>query len=855
MELAKSYSHVLSEEGKFDFWKDNGYFDCDVNSSKKPFSMIVPPPNVTGHLHIGHALNTSILDIISRYKKLMGYDVEFTPGTDHAGIATQAKVEALIKKDGIDKYKIGREEFLKIVWKFKEDSASYIHDQWKCLGIGMDYKRERFTLDEKTDEAVKKVFKELYDEGLIYQGERIINWDPILQTALSNIEVIHKDIEGKFYYFRYHLYDDPSKYFVIATTRPETMFGDVCVVFNPNDERYKGLEGKYVINPANGEKLIMIADRYVDIEFGTGLMKCTPAHDPNDFEIAKRHKLSMPLCMNKDGTMNELAHKYQGMDRYECREALVKDIEKNGDLEKIENIVHSVGHSERSDTVVEPYLSKQWFIKMKPLAEAALKLQNSEDKINFYPKRFNKIFKRWLEEVDDWCISRQLWWGHRIPIYYSKKTGEIVCSLEKLDENEYYQDEDVLDTWFSSALSPFALQNWPDVNDPYFKRYYPTSLLVTAYDIIFFWVARMAFQAVHFTGKMPFKDCFIHGLVRDEFGRKMSKSLGNGIDPIDVVKEYGVDSLRYALATTVTPGLDMSFGMDKIRSASTFLNKIWNASRYILINLGDDFEPVEDVSKLKLSAADQYLYKNFNSTIEAVKKNMDKYELGQASKYLYNFIYDIFCSNYIEFAKIDLKKDEERVKVVKNVLYDVLKRLLIALFPFTPFIAEDIYLHLPKHKKSIYEEEYPSKLKKRLTKDKIGASIVEMIKHVRQIKVNASLEPNYKVDLSLFTSKNNFEEVKDYLSRLCFASSLTLLKEEEKGLVYFSKIGLKVSYEAKKEDSSEINKRIEILKKEIERSSKMLNNPAFVKKAPEALVNKEREKLKANEEELAKYLK
>ena len=785
----------------------------------------------------------------------MGYDVEFTPGTDHAGIATQAKVEALIKKDGIDKYKIGREEFLKIVWKFKEDSASYIHDQWKCLGIGMDYKRERFTLDEKTDEAVKKVFKDLYDEGLIYQGERIINWDPILQTALSNIEVIHKDIEGKFYYFRYHLYDDPSKYFVIATTRPETMFGDVCVVFNPNDERYKGLEGKYVINPANGEKLIMIADRYVDIEFGTGLMKCTPAHDPNDFEIAKRHKLSMPLCMNKDGTMNELAHKYQGMDRYECREALVKDIEKNGDLEKIENIVHSVGHSERSDTVVEPYLSKQWFITMKPLAEAALKLQNSEDKINFYPKRFNKIFKRWLEEVDDWCISRQLWWGHRIPIYYSKKTGEIVCSLEKLDENEYYQDEDVLDTWFSSALSPFALQNWPDVNDPYYKRYYPTSLLVTAYDIIFFWVARMAFQAVHFTGKMPFKDCFIHGLVRDEFGRKMSKSLGNGIDPIDVVKEYGVDSLRYALATTVTPGLDMSFGMDKIRSASTFLNKIWNASRYILINLGDDFEPLEDVSKLKLSAADQYLYKNFNSTIEAVKKNMDKYELGQASKYLYNFIYDIFCSNYIEFAKIDLKKDEERVKVVKNVLYDVLKRLLIALFPFTPFIAEDIYLHLPKHKTSMYEEEYPSKLKKRLTKDKIGDSIVEMIKHVRQIKVNASLEPNYKVDLSLFTSKNNFDEVKDYLSRLCFASSLTLLKEEEKGLVYFSKIGLKVSYEAKKEDSSEINKRIEILKKEIERSSKMLNNPAFVKKAPEALVNKEREKLKANEEELAKYLK
>ncbi len=856
-ELIKNYDFKTSEEGKFDFWNENHYYECDVNSSAKPFSLIVPPPNVTGHLHIGHALNCSIQDIIAKYKKLCGYDVEFTPGTDHAGIATQAKVEALLKKENINKYDIGREAFLDRVWKFKEESSSYIHNQWRTLGVGMDYKRERFTLDDKTNEAVMKVFKDLYDEGLIYQGERIINWDPVLQTALSNIEVIHKDISGKFYYFKYHLADDVNTSFVIATTRPETMFGDVCVVYNPKDERYSHLEGKFVINPANGEKLPLIADRYVDIEFGTGLMKCTPAHDPNDFEIAKRHNLKMPICMNSNATMNSLCGKYEGLDRYVCREQLVEQIKAQGDLVKIDDIVHSVGHSERSHTIVEPYLSKQWFIRMKPLAEAAIKLQNSKDKINFYPKRFDKIFTRWLNDADDWCISRQLWWGHRIPIYYNIKTNEIKCSLEKLDEKEWRQDDDVLDTWFSSALSPFALQNWPDINDPYFKRYYPTSLLVTAYDIIFFWVARMAFQAVHFTNKMPFKNCFIHGLVRDEQGRKMSKSLGNGIDPIDVINEYGVDSLRYSLATTITPGLDMSYGTDKLKFASTFLNKIWNASRFIIMNLGDDFVPVSNIKDLKLGPTDQYLYKNYNSTISHVAKNMEKYELGQASKYLYNFIYDVFCSNYIEFAKVDFKQEnDERTLVVKNVLYDVLKKLLIAIFPFTPFIAEDIYQHLPMHKKSIYEESYCHEEKLSSSKAKLGNDVVDMIKFVRQYKVNNKLEPNYAVDLSLLCSEKDYEDIKPYLERLTFCSFINLCtKEEDSTYVYFDKIGLKVTHAEKEIPLEEIKKRIEHLNNEISRSSRMLSNEKFVSKAPQALIDKEKEKMKTNEEELKKYSK
>lgn len=506
-ELEKNYDHKKVEEGKFDFWKEKGYFKGGLkeNADKKPFSMILPPPNVTGILHIGHAKNTTTLDIVGRYKKLTGYDVEFVPGTDHAGIATQAKVEANLKKEGISRYDLGREKFIEKSYEWKEQCSNYIHSQWKMLGLGMDYDKERFTMDEKTCVAVNKVFCDLYEQGLIYQGERIINWDPELQTALSNIEVEHIDIPGKFYYFKYKFVDS-DEYLTIATTRPETMFGDTAVVFNPKDERYKGMEGKLVINPANGEPLPLVADYYVDMEFGTGAMKCTPAHDPNDFEIGRRHGMKNIVCMNKDGTMNDAAGIYKGMDRFECRDALVKKIESEGNLIKIEDVVHSVGHSERSHVIVEPTLSKQWFIRMKPLVDDILKLQSDpKTKMTFFPERFEKTFTNWLENTDDWCISRQLWWGHRIPIYYHRETGEIKCSPTPLDPTIWKQDEDVLDTWFSSALSPFALMGWPNTDEADYSRFYPLDVMITAYDIIFFWVARMAAQGVHFTGKLPLR--------------------------------------------------------------------------------------------------------------------------------------------------------------------------------------------------------------------------------------------------------------------------------------------------------------------------------------------------------------
>ncbi len=859
MEMEKNYDHKLVEQGKFEMWNSDHYFQAsyDVNDPKTPFSMIVPPPNITGVLHIGHALDTTIYDIFARYKKLHGYDVFFCPGTDHAGIATQAKVEANLREKNITRFDLGRKEFVKEVYKWKDQTSSTIHKQWAALGIGMDYSKERFTMDEKTNQAVLKVFKQLYDEGLIYQGERIINWDVQLQTALSNIEVEHKDIPGKFYYFKYRLADNPEKYFEIATTRPETMFGDVCVVFNPKDTRYTQYEGKYVINPANGEKLIMLGDYYVDKDFGTGLMKCTPAHDPNDFNIAKRHNLKMPVCMNKDGTMNAICGKYEGQDRYECRDNLVEQISSQGDLIKIDDIVHSVGHSERSHTVVEPYLSKQWFIKMEPLAKRVLELQkDKKTKINFFPSRFEKIFIQWLKNTEDWCISRQLWWGHRIPIYTNKQTGEVICSVTELDPNLYDQDEDVLDTWFSSGLSPFVLCNWPDMEDSLYKRYYPLNLMITGYDILFFWVARMAFDGAHFTNHLPFKNCFLHGLVRDSQGRKMSKSLGNGIDPIKVIDEYGADSLRYALATAVTPGLDMSFGMDKIVSSHTFLNKIWNASRFALMNFKEDFVYEEDITKLDLNFVDLYVLKHLNSTIKNVERNFDKYEIGQAANYLYLFIYDVFCSNYIEEIKADLDNPSRR-NTALNVLLYVLKSLLSMLFPYAPFISEEIYSYLPNHKKSIYLEKYPSVIK--IKNSSLGDNLVSIVKEIRSFKADNKLPLTYKVDLNVCTSKANFEKLKPYLLKVGMLKSINLISKNDVDNHYrfiTKNIGLKVfSDELAQANKARVEKRIAELKAEIERSTKMLSNPNFVNKAPKAKVDLEKQKLENYQHELDNYLK
>ncbi len=858
-EMDKAYDHKKVESGKEQFWEENHYFEAmrKENLDKKPFSMIVPPPNVTGILHIGHATNTTVLDIIARYKKLNGYDVLFLADMDHAGIATQAKVEAKLKEEGKNKYELGREGFLKEAWKWKEEHGDYISRQWRALGLSMDYSKERFTLDEGMCKAVNKVFKKLYDEGLIYRGERIINWDPVLKTALSDIEVQYSSDNGHFYYFKYW-FEDHSSYLEVATTRPETMFGDQAVVFNPTDERFSKYEGMYVINPANGEKLPLIADRYVDKEFGTGVMKCTPAHDPNDFMIAKRHDLKFVKTMNDDATMNENCPKeYVGLDRYECRKKLVRQIEEQGDLIRIEDIVHNVGHSERSKSVVEPMLSKQWFVKMGPLSEAVMKMQSSDStKTTFFPDRFEHIFTQWLENTQDWCISRQLWWGHRIPVYTNKETGEVVCSETALDPNLYDQDPDVLDTWFSSALAPFAFLGWPEETDLY-KRFYPLDVMVTAYDIIFFWVERMALDGVHFTSKMPFKKVYIHGLVRDSQGRKMSKSLGNGIDPFDVIDKYGTDSLRYALATGGTPGLDINFSFNKVETAHNFLNKVWNASRFILSMLPTDFKP-RKLQSDELSYLDKWIYSEFDSLIESVSTNMEKYELGQAADYIYSFVYDVFCSEYLELSKVTLQKaDEKRKDITYNVLYHILKDVLIILFPFAPFITEEIYSYLPETKKSIYEEAYPSKsgFVTDESSVELAKSLLDAIKMVRNHKSELGMAPNAPVELFFYGSNDALEQVSDYLVRFSFAESISTLNEKNDDLSYFHSFALSIKEEETEEARNRREKRIEFLRNEIARSEKMLSNPNFVSKANPEKVAFEKEKYQKYQDELAKYLK
>ncbi|MBQ8142773.1 MAG: valine--tRNA ligase [Bacilli bacterium] len=858
-EMSKAYSHKECEQGKEEFWEKNHYFEAmrEENLSKPPFSMIVPPPNVTGILHIGHATNTTILDIIARYKKLSGYDVLFLPDMDHAGIATQAKVEAKLREEGKNKYEMGREKFLEEAWKWKEEHGDYISRQWRALGLSMDYSKERFTLDEGMCKAVNKVFKKLYDEGLIYRGERIINWDPVLKTALSDIEVVYSQDNGHFYYFKYW-FEDHSSYLEVATTRPETMFGDQAVVFNPDDERFNKYEGKKVINPANGELLPLIADRYVDMEFGTGVMKCTPAHDPNDFQIAKRHGLKFVKTMNDDATMNDLVpEEYRGLDRYECRKKVVKAIEANGDLIKIEDIVHNVGHSDRSKAVVEPMLSKQWFVKMKPLSTAVMEMQKSENRTEFFPQRFADIFYQWLDNTDDWCISRQLWWGHRIPVYTNSKTGQVVCSETPMEGEDWVQDNDVLDTWFSSALAPFGFLGWPDENSPLLKRYYPLDVMVTAYDIIFFWVERMAFQGLHFSKVMPFKKVYIHGLVRDAQGRKMSKSLGNGIDPFDVIEKYGTDSLRYALATGGTPGLDINFSFNKVDMAHNFLNKVWNASRYILSTLPTSFTPRE-IQKEELSYLDQWILSEADSLINSVKTNMEKYELGQAADYVYSFVYDEFCSEYLEYTKVTLQGDDETKKeTTLQVLYSILKKILVVLFPFAPFITEEIYSYLPNHKLSIYEEEYPSVTGFEYDKEEVqlALSLRQAIKNIRNHKANTGLAPNAPIDLQFYGSQEKLDVVLPYLTRFSFARSVTKIEKENDDLIYFPSFGIAIVEEETEESKARREKRIEFLRNEIARSEKMLSNPNFLAKANPAKVEAEKQKYESYKAELAKYLK
>ena len=857
--LDKRYSPHDVEQGKYEKWKESGYFTAG-DKTKNPFSMVIPPPNVTGKLHLGHAWNTTIQDIIARYKKMQGYDVLWLPGMDHAGIANLAKVMLKLVSMGIDVTKISREEFLKYAWEWKSEYANNIHEQWSKMGLMLDYSRERFTLDEGLNLAVRKVFVDLYNKGLIYQGERIISWDPVQQTALSNIEVIHQDDEGYMYYFKYHIVGSDD-YLEVATTRPETMFGDVCVCINPKDEKYAKYHGKdiKVINPANGEAIPLIEDEYVEIGFGTGAMKCTPAHDPNDFVIGKKYGLEMPIIFNKDASMNEKCGKYQGLDRFECREVLIKDIESRGDFIKKEKIVHAVGHSQRNNCVVEPMLSKQWFVKMKPLAEEAIKNQKTKDKVNFVPTRFEHTFLQWMENIEDWCISRQLWWGHRIPAYYNKKTGEVLVSMDApKDMENYEQDTDVLDTWFSSGLWPFSTLGWPE-NTEDLKRYFPTSCLVTAYDIIFFWVSRMIFQSLNVTKKAPFEDVVIHGLVRDELGRKMSKSLGNGVDPIEVIDTYGVDALRYFLTSNSTPGQDMRYSEEKVQSSANYLNKIWNSARYVLSTIDETFKEIE-LDKSNLSKLDKWLLNRLMITIKNVTNNMEKYDFNAASSHLYNFVYDDFCSQYLEMSKVKLNGDDMLAKnVTRTVLLKALKSIILLIYPYTPFIAEELYQNLPSHLDSVMLESYPIIEKKYLdnsSEDEIDL-LFSMIKEVRNYKISNQLSPSLKLGISISLKIEVSNDFLPLLNRFTFSdvqivSDITKLSGE---LFSFNYGALIITSGVNKEEvKKKLEKDIAFERSEIERSNKMLSNPNFIEKAPKEKIESEKAKLKLHQDNLADLL-
>lgn len=848
--LSPKYDHKAVEEGKYDFWLKGGFFEAG-DTSKQPFTIVIPPPNVTGKLHLGHAWDTSIQDMIIRRKRMQGYDALWIPGMDHAGIATQAKVDKRLKDQGISRYDIGREKFLEQAWAWKEEYASIIRKQWAALGLSLDYTKERFTLDEGLNKAVNYVFISLYNKGYIYQGERIINWDCQAKTALSNIEVIHQDDEGAFYYFKYP-FVDASGYVMIATTRPETMFADQAIMVNPKDERFKDIVGKEVYIPGTEIKIPVITDEYVDMEFGTGCVKCTPAHDPNDYEVGRRHNLAMPLCMNDDGTMNEMAGKYQGMDRFACREALINDLKEIGLFDHLEKIVHSVGHSERTGVVVEPRLSKQWFVKMDVLARQVLENKEYE----FVPERFNGTLKNWLTNIQDWCISRQLWWGHRIPAWY--KNGETkVC--EKCPGEGWVQDEDVLDTWFSSALWPFSTMGWPE-NTEMLKRYYPTDVLVTGYDIIFFWVSRMLFEGIEFTGHAPFKQILIHGLIRDPQGRKMSKSLGNGVDPFDVVEKYGCDSLRYFLNTNSSPGLDLRYDETKIESSWNYLNKVWNISRYVMMNI-EGYHEV-DLKHAKLNLASRWILARLNQVIKEVDYNFDKYEFGEENKALYNFVWNDFASWYVEISKVDLQSDDaENKNITQNVLVYVLMQIIKMLHPIVPFITEEIYQTLPHKEESITISSWPTVEEAFNDEEAINSLniVMEIISAVRNERAKASKAPSAKINIRLEAKSQEVCDIlnsaKPYLLKFTNPNELEITTDkanlENQVVVVLNDLTIYIPTNDLV-DIEEVIKKLEGELKKLEgellRSNNMLNNPNFVNKAPEAKIQAERDKKAMYEE-------
>ena len=856
-EMSSKFQPQEVEAGKYQWWVDSGVFHPNEDPNAEPYSIVIPPPNVTGKLHLGHAWDVTLQDMIIRQKRMQGFDTLWLPGMDHAGIATQAKVEEKLRGEGLSRYDLGREKFLEQTWEWKEEYASHIREQWAKMGISVDYRRERFTLDKGLSDAVKKVFVTLYEKGLIYRGEYIINWDPKAKTSLSDIEVIHKDVEGAFYHMNYPLADG-SGFLEIATTRPETLLGDTAVAVHPDDERYQALIGKTVILPLVNREIPIIADEYVEQDFGTGVVKITPAHDPNDFEVGNRHNLPRINVMNDDATMNELAGKYEGMDRFAARKAIVKDLEEAGLLVKIEKHLHSVGHSERTDVVVEPRLSKQWFVKMGPLAEQAINAQREEgdNTVNFYPPRFNDAYLRWMENIHDWVISRQLWWGHQIPAWYHKETGEVYVGMEAPNDIENWtQDPDVLDTWFSSALWPFSTMGWPDEEAADYKRYYPTNTLVTGYDILTFWVSRMMFQGLEFTGKRPFKNVLIHGLIRDSQGRKMSKSLGNGVDPMEVIEQYGADALRWFLANGSAPGQDVRYSTDKMDAAWNFINKIWNASRYALMNVGDLTADQVDITGEK-TLADKWILTRLNQTIGKVTELFEKFEFGEAGRLLYRFIWDDFCDWYIEMSKETLAGDDEAAKLTtRSILVYVLDNTLRLLHPIMPFVTEEIWQSVPHVGESLVVATYPTVHPEQM--DEKAAEemefLMDFIRSVRTVRneMNTPLSKPINIIAKVSDAAHYaiLKENESYIARFSnpeefvYGEDVEAPSDAVTSVITGAEIYLPLAGLINIEDEiARLEKEAEKLQQEVDRVEKKLSNEKFVAKAPAAVVEAERAK-------------
>lgn len=856
-EMSSKFQPQEVEAGKYQWWVDSGVFHPNEDPNAEPYSIVIPPPNVTGKLHLGHAWDVTLQDMIIRQKRMQGFDTLWLPGMDHAGIATQAKVEEKLRGEGLSRYDLGREKFLEQTWEWKEEYASHIREQWAKMGISVDYRRERFTLDKGLSDAVKKVFVTLYEKGLIYRGEYIINWDPKAKTSLSDIEVIHKDVEGAFYHMNYPLADG-SGFLEIATTRPETLLGDTAVAVHPDDERYQALIGKTVILPLVNREIPIIADEYVEQDFGTGVVKITPAHDPNDFEVGNRHNLPRINVMNDDATMNELAGKYEGMDRFAARKAIVKDLEEAGLLVKIEKHLHSVGHSERTDVVVEPRLSKQWFVKMGPLAEQAINAQRAEgdNTVNFYPPRFNDAYLRWMENIHDWVISRQLWWGHQIPAWYHKETGEVYVGMEAPSDIENWtQDPDVLDTWFSSALWPFSTMGWPDENAADYKRYYPTNTLVTGYDILTFWVSRMMFQGLEFTGKRPFKNVLIHGLIRDSQGRKMSKSLGNGVDPMEVIEQYGADALRWFLANGSAPGQDVRYSTDKMDAAWNFINKIWNASRYALMNVGDLTADQVDITGEK-TLADKWILTRLNQTIGKVTELFEKFEFGEAGRLLYRFIWDDFCDWYIEMSKETLAGDDEAAKLTtRSILVYVLDNTLRLLHPIMPFVTEEIWQSVPHVGESLVVATYPTVHPEQMDEQAAEEMefLMDFIRSVRTVRneMNTPLSKPINIIAKVSDAAHYaiLKENESYIARFSnpeefvYGEDVEAPSDAVTSVITGAEIYLPLAGLINIEDEiARLEKEAEKLQQEVDRVEKKLSNEKFVAKAPAAVVEAERAK-------------